>query len=56
LDGGYAGWGGFGVGLALLSVLNLLTFILWIVCMIKAGTGQRFVLPIAGPIAENLAS
>lgn len=53
---GYAGWGGFGLGVALLTVLGFVTFILWIVCMIKAGTGQRFVLPIAGPIAENLAS
>ncbi|MGB8889566.1 MAG: zinc-ribbon domain-containing protein [Candidatus Korobacteraceae bacterium] len=52
---GYGGWGSLGVGIALLSVLSLLTFILWIVCMIKAATGSRFELPIAGPIAQNLA-
>jgi uncharacterized membrane protein len=52
---GYAGWGSLGLGIGLLSVLSLLTFILWIVCMIKAATGARFELPIAGPIAHNLA-
>lgn len=52
---GYAGWGSFGLGIAVLSLLGLLTFVLWIVCMIKAASGSRFELPIAGPIAENLA-
>jgi uncharacterized membrane protein len=36
-------------------LLGMLTFVLWIYCLIKAGTGQRFILPIAGPIAQNLA-
>jgi uncharacterized membrane protein len=49
------GLGGFGIGFALLSLIGLLSFILWIVCIVKAASGQRFVLPIAGPIAENLA-
>ena len=52
---GYAGWGGFGLGLGLLSILSLLTFVLWIVCIVKAASGSRFALPVAGPIAENLA-
>jgi len=52
---GYAGWGSLGLGIAILAIIGLLTFVLWIVCMIKAGTGQRFVLPISGPIAQNLA-
>jgi uncharacterized membrane protein len=52
---GYAGWGSLGIGILLLSLLSLLTFILWIVCMIKAATGSRFELPIAGSIAQNLA-
>jgi uncharacterized membrane protein len=52
---GYAGWGRMGLGLSLLSLLGLLTFILWIVCMIKAASGSRFLLPVSGPIAENLA-
>jgi len=53
--GGYDSLGSFGFGLAILSLVGLVTFILWIVCMIKAATGSRFMLPIAGPIAENLA-
>jgi uncharacterized membrane protein len=53
---GYGGWGGFGLGVALLALVGLLSFILWIVCMIKAASGSRFVLPISGPIAQSLAS
>jgi uncharacterized membrane protein len=49
------GWGGFGLGLVLISALGILTFVLWIVCMIKAAQGSRFLLPIAGEIAQNLA-
>jgi uncharacterized membrane protein len=48
-------WGGFGLGLVLIGLLGLLTFVLWIVCMIKAAQGSRFMLPIAGEIAQNLA-
>src|SRR5215472_9542239 len=51
----YGAMGSCGVGLALLAALGFLTFILWIVCMVKAGSGSRFVLPISGPIAQNLA-
>jgi uncharacterized membrane protein len=39
---GYAGWGSFGLGIAVLGLLGMLTFALWIYCLIKAGTGQRF--------------
>jgi uncharacterized membrane protein len=52
---GHYAFGGFWLGLALLRIVGLLTFILWIVCMIKAASGQKFTLPIAGPIAHNLA-
>ena len=52
---GYGMWGGFGIGLALLAAFGFFTFTLWLVCIIKAATGSRFVLPISGPIAENLA-
>ncbi len=52
---GYGGWGTFGVGLGLLSIFSLLTFVLWIVCIVKAASGSRFALPIAGPIAENMS-
>jgi uncharacterized membrane protein len=52
---GYGTLGGFGLGLVLISVLGILTFVLWIVCMIKAAQGSRFMVPIAGEIAQNLA-
>jgi len=52
---GYGGWGSLGFGIALVGLIGLFTFALWIYCMIKAGTGQRFMLPVAGPIAQNLA-
>ncbi len=57
--GGYGhfgyGMGGFGLGLVLLILFSLLGFVLWIVCIIKAAQGDRFMVPIAGPIAQNLA-
>ena len=52
---GFGHFGGFGVNGALLVLLSLLTFVLWIICMIKAYQGERFMLPIAGDIAANLA-
>ena len=48
--------GGFGLGLLLIGLLGLLGFVLWIVCMIKAYQGERFMVPIAGDIAVNLAN
>jgi uncharacterized membrane protein len=61
--GGWGPWGGYGVGhfagfglgLTLLIALGLVSFVLWIVCMIKAFQGERFMVPIAGDIAANLA-
>lgn len=52
---GYEGWGTFGLGLGLLSIFSLLTFVLWLVCIVKAASGSRFALPIAGAIAENMS-
>ena len=37
------------------GLLWLLTIVLWIVCMVKAYQGQRFKLPIAGELAEDLS-
>ncbi|RUM33341.1 MAG: hypothetical protein DSY33_04725 [Archaeoglobus sp.] len=39
----------------LVSLIKILTFIVWIVCMIKAYQGDRFKLPIIGEIAEEQA-
>ena len=52
---GMGHFAGFGIGIMLLSLIGLLTFVLWIVCMIKAYRGERFMVPIAGNIAANLA-
>ena len=49
------GWGTIGLGAGLLAAIRLLTFILWIVCMVKAYQGVRFKLPLAGDVAENAA-
>lgn len=51
----YGGWANLGVGAILLGVLGLVTFVLWIVCMVKAYQGVRFKVPIAGDIAEGMA-
>jgi len=51
----YGGWAHFGIGALLLGVLGLISFVLWIVCMVKAYQGQRFKVPFAGDVAEGLA-
>ena len=45
-----------GAGLLLLDTLNLLSLVLWIVCIVKAYQGVRFKVPVAGRIAEKLAT
>jgi uncharacterized membrane protein len=47
------GFGGFTMGLALLRLVDLLTFVLWILLMIKAYQGERFRVPIAADLAEK---
>lgn len=51
----YGGWANLGVGAMLFGALGLLTFVLWIVCMVKAYQSVRFKVPIAGDIAEGMA-
>jgi uncharacterized membrane protein len=46
---------GFSMGSGLISLLDLLAFVLWIVLMIKAYQGARFKLPIVGDLAEGFA-
>ena len=50
--GGGVGWT---MGTALMSLLELLGFVLWIVLMIKAYQKQKFKIPVAGDIAESIA-
>ncbi|HEX2776494.1 MAG TPA: DUF4870 domain-containing protein [Candidatus Acidoferrales bacterium] len=47
-------WTGVGTGVILLHLLNLLTFILWIFLMVKAYQGQKFRVPIAADLAEQI--
>lgn len=42
-----------GVGWAVGSLLSLVTFVLWIVCMWKAFQGEMFKLPVVGDFAES---
>jgi uncharacterized membrane protein len=52
LGGGFIGFG----FLALISVIiGLLTLVLWILLMVKAYQHEMFKVPIAAPIAENIA-
>lgn len=49
-------WWAYGAGaaiLALTSLVGLLTFVLWIILMLKAYKGERYKLPVVGDIAED---
>src|SRR5512142_813849 len=46
---------GFFMALPILALLGVLSFVLWIYCMVKASQGVRFKLPVAGDVAEGLA-
>lgn len=47
--------GGFGLGVLLLDAIELLATVLWIVLMVKAYQGERFKVPFAADLAENIA-
>lgn len=49
------GVGGFGVGILVIWLINLVCLVLWVLCMVKAYQGERFKLPIVGDVAENIA-
>ncbi len=52
--GGLAGVRHFGIGFPLFSLFGLLTFVLWILCMVRAYQGRWFKLPLAGDLAEDI--
>lgn len=52
--GGFSGLGGLGLSWALFSLLDLLIFILWILMMVKAFQGNRFRVPVAADLAEQI--
>jgi uncharacterized membrane protein len=49
--GMHGAWGVFGL---LYSLVGIAAFILWILLMVKAYQGEKFQVPIAGALAQNL--
>lgn len=49
---GYIFWWS-GIGYILTMIVGIGMFILWIVLMIKAYQGERYLLPVVGDIADN---
>lgn len=49
------GFHALGPGIILLHLINLAAFVLWIFLMVKASQGNKFKLPVAGDLAENIA-
>jgi uncharacterized membrane protein len=47
--------GGFGLAVVLLDAIRLIGTVLWIVLMVKAYQGERFKVPFAADVAENIA-
>jgi len=45
----------FHLWLLLTRLVNLVFFVIWILLVVKAYQGQRFVLPVIGPMAEKQA-
>ncbi len=48
------GVGGFSAGMGLLSIINLLAFVLWIFLMIKAFQHEKFRVPVAADLADQI--
>jgi len=48
------GWTGFSGGLMLIHLLHLVTLILWILLMVKAYQGEKFRVPVAADIADQI--
>jgi uncharacterized membrane protein len=49
------GFGAFGLGRALYGLISLVSFVLWILLMVKAYQREKFEVPIAAGIAKSLA-
>lgn len=48
------GAGGFSLGFGLMSIINLLTFVLWVFLMIKAFQHEKFRVPVAADLADQI--
>jgi uncharacterized membrane protein len=49
------GYGAFGMGSALYGLISLVSFILWILLMVKAYQHEKFEVPIAAGIAKGFS-
>ena len=49
-------WGLYGMVHMVGLLIDLLWFILWLVCVMKAVNGGKFVIPVIGPLAEQQAN
>ncbi len=49
-------WGLYGLVHMVGLLIDLLWFILWLVCVMKAVNGGKFSIPIIGPLAEQQAN
>jgi uncharacterized membrane protein len=53
--GGVGFWAGVSLLVLILSIINLITLVLWIVLMVTAYQGKRFEVPVAAAFAKQLA-
>ncbi|HUH64414.1 MAG TPA: DUF4870 domain-containing protein [Terracidiphilus sp.] len=44
------------LGWIIMLLLSLGIIALWIICVVKAAQGQKFVIPVIGPLAEKQAN
>jgi uncharacterized membrane protein len=49
-------WGLYSLVHLIGPLVDLLWFILWLVCVLKAVNGGKFSIPIIGPLAEQMAN
>jgi uncharacterized membrane protein len=49
------GYGAFGMGSALYGLISLVSFILWILLMVKAYQHEKFEVPVAAGIAKSFS-
>jgi uncharacterized membrane protein len=49
------GYGAFGMGAAFYSLIGLVSFVLWILLMVKAYQHEKFEVPVVGGIAKSFS-
>lgn len=45
--------GGFGIWSVIITLIEIVMLLLWLFLMYKAYKGEKFLVPIVGPIAES---